>query len=395
MKPPTALRELCLFLVAAVPATLAASLGDNANCDCFLTNGTNAAYYAQHMFFDFRTLSEYAGVPKQVANASRTDLAAPSSDYFTSDDWTDVWDIQSWDNSEGGGKLSGDASVLMVNSPENIYIQESDNDGTDAATFLTMRTKRLHGFQTAAEFESTASDYHYVSLRMFARTTGSPGAVSAMFTYRASDTLADVQEADIEILTDGPRDRIQYTNQPSYTDDSDSQGDNPEATRNATLPRGLRWTDWAVHRLDWTPERSVWYVNGEEVASIAFQTPKDPAGLNFNVWSDGGSWSGNMSLHGEAFQQIQWIEVVYNTTGEDARRRFGEDLVSGGRLGRRGDNADGCRVVCSIDERDEMGSVAVLWESTAAVVRVGDGLAWSTALVWGTAIAITLLACFL
>ena len=58
-----------------------------------------------------------------------------------------------------------------------------------------------------------------------------------MFTYRDSDTLADVQEADIEFLTKGPRNKIQYTNQPSYSDDGDTF---PEATRNASTSEGAK-----------------------------------------------------------------------------------------------------------------------------------------------------------
>jgi hypothetical protein len=65
---------------------------------------------------------------------------------------------------------------------------------------------------------------------MLARTVVDPGAVTAMFTYRHTEVLADVQEADIEFLTNGPRVRIQYTNQPSYTLEGD---ESPEATRNA------------------------------------------------------------------------------------------------------------------------------------------------------------------
>lgn len=352
---------LLLLVLATVRAVSGSSLVGDADCDCFLINGSNPTYYSQHMFFDFRNLSKYANVPDAITDPNDAASAPPSSDYFASDDWTGVWELQSWDNNAGGGKFSGDASLLMVNSPNNVYIQESgDDDNTDSNTFMTMRTKHLPSFQTAAEFESTSTDYLFLSIRMLARTIGSPGAVTAMFTYRDSATLADVQEADIEILTRGPRDRIQYTNQPSYTDDGD---DIPEATSNASMPGALRWTDWAVHRLDWTPERSIWYVDGAEVANIEFQTPWDAAGINFNVWSDGGSWSGKMPKYDEAYQQIQWIEMVYNSTGSDERRR--SETEPRGGLSEREDR-DQCHAVCSIDETDETGSATLLWESSAA-----------------------------
>lgn len=341
------------------------------DCDCFLINGSNPTYYNEHMFFDFRDLNDYAGVPGSItSSATDNSNAPPTSDYFSEDDWTSVWQLQGWDNRVGNGdKLSNGATTLMVNTPNNVYIQESgDDDDTDSDTFLTLRTKRLPDFQSAAEFQTTTSDYHFVSLRVLARTVGSPGACTAIFTYRDADKLADVQEADIEILTGGPRDLVQYTNQPSYSTDGDTF---PEATSNTTMPGDLRWTEWVVHRLDWTPEESIWYVNGEQTARIAFQTPKDPAQIHFNAWSNGNSWTGKMPLYDEAFLQIQWIQLVFNRTddGGGGDRRRAVTSVGGG-LGRRDDSEGGCSVVCSVDDVDSPGDISVLWEGKASA-RIG------------------------
>ncbi|KAF4976666.1 hypothetical protein FZEAL_6704 [Fusarium zealandicum] len=365
-------RSLCYLQLAVLTAVVwGASEDDDNKCSCYLTNGTNSAFYSQHKFFDFRDLGKYAGVPDTIRNASRA--ADVTSDYFESEDWDGSWGIQDWSNRGSGGvSLSGDATVLMVNSPNNIYIEKNDDDDDDSAsdTFLTMRTARLSGFQTAAEFESVPT-YHYLSLRMLARVTGSPGACMAMFTYLEGDELADVQEADIEIMTRDPRSRIQYTNQPSFTDNGDEV---PKATRNGSLPDGVGWDDWVVHRLDWTPERSVWYVQGHEVARIEFQTPKDPAQVMFNAWSDGGSWSGNVSVDGAAYMQIQWIEMVYNATesSEDKRSQsLKRGAVQDGTLARREEDKERCEVVCSIDEADEAGKTKVLWKSAASRAEAG------------------------
>lgn len=343
------------------------------DCDCFVINGSRPTYFSEHMFFDFRDLGDYAGVPDSIiASAEENSNSPPTSDYFTQDDWASIWQIQGWDNRVGNGdRLSNGATTLMVNTPNNVYIQESDDDETGSDTFLTLRTKRLPDFQSAAEFQTTTSDYHFVSLRVLARTVGSPGACTAIFTYRDSDTLAEVQEADIEILTGGPRDLIQYTNQPSYSTDGETF---PEATSNTTMPGDLRWTDWVVHRLDWTPGQSTWYVNGEETASIQFQTPRDPSQIHFNAWSNGNGWTGKMPVYDEAFLQIQWIQLVFNRTDEGAedRRRALYDPAAGVEvLGKRDDAGSGCSVVCSIDEVDDPGEVSVLWEGKAST-RVGD-----------------------
>ncbi|KAL3588510.1 hypothetical protein FPOAC2_10667 [Fusarium poae] len=360
------------FIQLVVLATISrASLTNNDECNCYLTNGSNSAYYSQHGFYDFRNLSEYAQVPSPIRNSSRK--AGVTSDYFKSDTWDSTWNIQDWNNRGGGGvSLSGDATVFMANSLNNIYIQANDDDGATSDTFLTMRTMRMPGFQSAAEFESV-STYHYVSVRMLARVTGSAGACMALFTYlEDGDELADVQEADIEILTRDPKNRIQYTNQPSYTDDGDEV---PKATRNGTLPKGLGWDDWVVHRLDWTPERSVWYVQGQEVASIEFQTPKDPAQIILNAWSDGGSWSGNMSLGDSAYMQIQWIDMVYNATKDNDKRSLDNGILrrsvgSQSSLIHREDSVDECKVVCSIDKVDKAGEAKVLWKSAASHMLV-------------------------
>ncbi|KAJ4268772.1 hypothetical protein NW762_002840 [Fusarium torreyae] len=380
------IRLFYLHLAVLVPIARGSSTGDNDECNCYLTNGTNSAYYSQHDFYDYRNLSKYAGVPNPIRNASRK--ADVTSDYFESDTWDNTWGIQDWNNRGNGGvSLSGDATVLMVNSPNNIYIEENDDDNAASDTFLTLRTMRLPGFQSAAEFESV-STYHYLSVRMLARVTGSPGACMALFTYLEGEELADVQEADIEIMTRDPKNRIQYTNQPSFTDDGDEV---PKATRNGTLPKGLGWDDWIVHRLDWTPKRSVWYVEGEEVASIEFQTPKDPAQIILNTWSDGGSWSGNMSLNGAAYMQIQWIDMVYNVTKEnnDSKRSLDNQIlkrddVQESALVRREDE-DGCKVVCSIDEVDEAGESKVLWKSAASRMTGLCGV-WTTVIVMGITI---------
>ncbi len=189
-----------------------------------------------------------------------------------------------------------------------------------------------------------------------------------MFTYRASNELATVQEADLEVRTRDPPNTVQYTNQPSVTKDGDAIDD---ATQNATLPNGLDWSDWAVHRLDWTPKQSTWYVNGQQVAAISFQTPRDASQVHINTWSDGGQWTGNMSLNEGAYLQIKWFEIVYNTTGKEKqeKREETDDTAALGRLSRflRRDGSQGtCKAVCSIDQTASTGQPVMLWNNGAS-----------------------------
>ncbi|KAI0876003.1 concanavalin A-like lectin/glucanase [Hypoxylon argillaceum] len=319
----------------------------DSRCNCYRTNTSVSHYFRNHKFFDFRSLSQYARVPSPIDTADGNTNAPVTSAYFQSPEWTNTWLIQNWNNSaQMGGdsdKTGSDATVLMVNSPNNIYIQHNDDRNPSSNTYLVMRTMRHGNFQSAAEIESGTYNYQYLSIRMYARTKGSPGAITAMFTFRNSDTLSKVQESDLEIRTVDPVQYIQYTNQPSWNTD----GNIPQATRNVSLPSKLGWSDWQYHRMDWTPGSTSWLVDGKLVSSIQFQAPKDASQVIFNTWSDGGTWSGNMTANASAEMQIQWIELVYNTTDSSPAPPAA---------------AQNCANICSIDQTSKTGTPVLIQE---------------------------------
>jgi hypothetical protein len=261
----------------------------------------------------------------------------------------------------------------MLTPPE-----KSDDTDPSITSHLTLRTSRLPTFQSAAEFDSVEQNFQFLSARFMARVIGSPGACAGMFTYLSNDDPQKVQEADIEILTSGPRNVVQYTNQPSV----DAEGNAlPDATVNATQSRD--WSEWNVYRLDWMPKKSSWYVNGVSAAEIEFQVPRDPAGLMVNMWGNGGDWTGNMSTYDEAFLQLQWIELAYNTSGggSGAKRDLDGDEFSA-HLEKRKKKKGGCKVVCGIDEKvTSLGTPAVLRNNTgaASIGWKGEGMGF---MVW-------------
>lgn len=356
LRLPASLSSLLILLSATVRPAAAElpPLTDDASCGCYLTSGNESHFFTNHRFFDFRSLPEYAGVPPVIQDANASAQAGETSAFFTSSEWTDFWMLGRWNNSNGAG---GDATVLMVNSPNNVYIEANSEPDSPPRTWLTLRTQRLAGFQTAAEIESVSASFKYLSLRMRARTVGAPGAITAMFTYRDASVLADVQEADLEVRTSDPRTVVHYTNQPAYTADG---GVVAGATRNATLPGGRAWSDWAVHRVDWAPGRTTWYVDGEPAAQIAFQAPRDESNVVLNAWSDGSAWAGNMSLHDAAYLQVQWLEILFNNSEASAR------------AGGEGEEP-ACASVCSIDRTPRLGTPAMLWENGAAGRPNGAG----------------------
>ncbi|KXX73764.1 Exoglucanase 2 [Madurella mycetomatis] len=360
MTADTRTRTFSLVVAAASLVAVARGaypLTTDSNCHCYKTNATTANYFSHHHFFDFRSLSQYVNVTSPIHSFEANAQAPPTSTFFADSDFTREWAIMSWNNSallSLKNRTLNDATVKMVNSPNNIYIERDTDQAAPPffnpwwfppppppGTHLTMRTVRHATFQSSAEFESISKGYQFLSVRMQARTKGASGAVTAMFTYRPPPTphnISGVQEADLEIRTRDPPVYVQYTNQPAWNSTSDI----PDATRNVTLPAGKKWSEWADYRMDWTPGSSTWYVNGHLVSEIKFQAPRDPALVIFNAWSDGGSWSGHMPVGGEAYLQIRWIEMVYNNTDPGVSK------------------SGGCTNVCSIDETPRIGTPVLM-----------------------------------
>ncbi|KAK8125145.1 concanavalin A-like lectin/glucanase [Apiospora kogelbergensis] len=169
---PAVLASCLVAVVVCYPLTT------DSNCTCYQTNETASQFLTHHKFFDFRSLPQYVNVPKAIEDPALSAGADVTSSYFSTADWQSWWQIQSWNNSDTlqrGNQTNAtisDATVFMVNSPSNIYFERNTDARPASQTYLTMRTARHTTFQSAAEFESVALDYRYLSVRMKARTKG-------------------------------------------------------------------------------------------------------------------------------------------------------------------------------------------------------------------------------
>lgn len=280
-------------------AAVAAVVARAQDCDCYLIDGDTPTYYKDYGFWDFRSLSQYAVDPPVLDTAEENVKAGYTSDYFVwGTDFRKFWGPQNFH------KKSDDGKYTCQNSFNNLYIAENPNG--DSETLLRFRTAKGSDSASCSEIES-ATLVDHASMRMYARTYGDSGACTSMFTYVGPPNADTVQESDIEILTKDPEDHIHYTNQP---------GSNPGGTNEITMPDGKKWSQWLTHRLDWTPGKTAWFVDGKRLAGQTFQAPVAPSTLIFNAWSDGGSWSGEMADGGVAYQDIQWVEIAYNLADE-------------------------------------------------------------------------------
>jgi len=350
--------SLALLLSISGSLTVAQSTVDDSRCNCYVSNGSDVAHYVHHKFYDFRSLSQHAGIPPLISNADEATTAPITSDYFSDDSFKTFWDIQNWNNSVSLGTAASNASVLRVNSRNNIYVERNAVENVTPQTWLTLRTARQTQFQSTAEMVTQSDKIQFISMRMLARTIGAPGGCTAMFTYRgppADQPNAKLQEADLEMLTKYPRDLVQCTNQPSIDDEGQLIA---PATANVTMPGHATWDNWAIYRMDWTPRQTTWYINGVQIANISFQTPTDPARVHLNAWSDGGNWTGAMAFRTAAHLHIQWWELLYNQTDKKPE-------------------AKECKAVCSIDASNTLGKAVMISNSLAPgrLLERTDGLA--------------------
>lgn len=146
---------------------------------------------------------------------------------------------------------------------------------------------------------------------MSARIHGAPGAIAGFFTYHN-----DTSESDIEIPTGGTGDEVHCSNQP--TTDPDTDVPIKDATFNVSMKDQQPTSTWNNYRLDWVPGKSAWYVNGIQSAETKVNVPDAESMIILNLWSNGGNFSGRMNTGNDAWFDIQWVELLFNTTDSTA-----------------------------------------------------------------------------
>lgn len=184
-------------------------------------------------------------------------------------------------------------------------------------TYLTLQTTRLsNGTQLAAELDFAEHNATFASMRMLARVRGASGAVAGFFTYHN-----DTAESDIEIPTGDASNQLHCSNQPTTNPDTNVpiQG----STFNVSLQAQQPTSAWNNYRMDWTSGRSVWYVNGKQSADTEVNVPDTESRIILNLWSNGGNFSGRMGAGEEAWFDIQWVELVFNTTASPSLQEKG------------------------------------------------------------------------
>jgi beta-glucanase (GH16 family) len=167
---------------------------------------------------------------------------------------------------------------------------------------------------------------------MSARIHGASGGIAAFFTYHN-----DTAESDIEIPTGGTSNELHCSNQPTTDPDTDEPIEG--STYNVSMADHLPTSTWNNYRLDWLPGRSAWYVNGAQSADTEVNVPGAESMVILNLWSNGGNFSGRMDTGDEAWMDIQWVELLFNTTGSPNTQNGGTVCEVESKLGEPVENA--------------------------------------------------------
>ena len=378
------------------------SKDNSPNCSCYVTLGPQSGYFQHYRFFDFRDVPSDSNNDYRVAPILITDLQDYGSEPVTSaflntTDWNDNWSIQNWQSN-----ATADSPIRRVNSAQNIYLSRNTTDGSNNSTYLTFRATRLQKFVSISELASQQKNLKHYSIRSRIRILPSvltnqsapaagyfsradplfntfdsdlsgdnsshpvaTGAVASLFTY-----YSDTDESDIEILTHDPINTIRYSNQPDY----DTQTDTSKPGASTEIATPFNWTDWNEHRIDWYDDQTYWWINGQLQHNTSINLPKTPMGLILNLWSDGGKWSGNMTIGSQVLMAVEWIEMSFNTSGDAIGPKGGSRGSKRSEMQHLFVRKDsGCDIACSIDDVSTIGHPEIVLKITSAAIMVAPG----------------------
>ncbi|KAK2026946.1 concanavalin A-like lectin/glucanase [Colletotrichum zoysiae] len=159
---------------------------------------------------------------------------------------------------------------------------------------------------SCAEVSTTFDNIKYASVRTVAIFSEPAGVCNGIFFYES-----DTQETDIEWLSDKASLSNQGTRQVWLTNqDADGNG---VKTYNTTLPPANPTTTEHEYRLDWTPGRVRWFVDGVEKFTTTSDVPSVAGPWVFNNWSNGDKgWSAGPPASQADFK-IKDVYMYYNT----------------------------------------------------------------------------------
>lgn len=331
------------FAISSVEASLEE---EDHGCRAYIVSGPDLGYFQHYHFSDFRAIpsvedNDFTTAPPLVTSLQENGGSPLTSSFFNQSTWQEYWSVHD-------GVRKPDSLIPPVYLAQNVFVARNSTPAAETDTYLTLRASRPGAFVSAAEIELNIDQILYASLRARLRVlpnglsnlsapTAGPaefltdpdtdsnqshpvdsGAVLGFFFYHN-----DTQETDIEILTQDQTNRVRYTNQPDY--DASDREDIVSASSELVMPHGHVVTEWLDYRIDWFDGVSRWYINGDLVLNKTINVPSAPSTVFMNLWSNGESWSGNMSVGAQVYVGVQWVEIAYNTSQNGGSDDRGEE----------------------------------------------------------------------
>ncbi|CAN9442103.1 unnamed protein product [Alternaria alternata] len=328
-----------MFSSAALLLAFAASfllVQVSAECTQFSTNGSTAATYDFYRFYDFRNVRDNIDGDAAAASSygksyTATESANGQSKIIEAAPWNSGWNARDWFRPSPKND-----TIDMHYKPSRVSISNNTDISEEHSTYLTLHTTRLSdGSQLAAELDFAEYNVTFASIRMSARIHGASGAIAGFFTYHD-----DTSESDIEIPTGGSADEVHYSNQP--TTDPDTGVPIDGATFNVSMEAHQPTSTWNNYRLDWVDGRSAWYMNGVQSADTEVNVPDKESMIILSLWSNGGTFSGRMDVGQDAWFDVQWVELLFNTSANASPDTSGTVCSVESSLGSPTPNASPC-----------------------------------------------------
>src|SRR3569833_436138 len=141
---PVSLSSLVVLISTSIPLAGAADTVDDSRCNCYISNNSDLTYYSNHKFYDFRSLSEYAGIPGLLQNPYEASTAGNTSDYFKSETWNSFWETQAWNSSDSKGATTN-AATAPHGAAAHVPVSGRDRDQVGRPPVLVDAHARPHG----------------------------------------------------------------------------------------------------------------------------------------------------------------------------------------------------------------------------------------------------------
>ncbi|OIW35706.1 concanavalin A-like lectin/glucanase [Coniochaeta ligniaria NRRL 30616] len=149
----------------------------------------------------------------------------------------------------------------------------------------------------SGQIRTTRQDILYGSFRAsYSVMALSPGSVAGFFFY-ANDT----QEIDIEIQSKMNNQTVHLGNQPTQSTD-------------VYLPNKGVVTGMHDYRFDWLKTETKFYLDSVPAGGFTKDTPVVDGTISFNMWGNGGSFSGPQTPTTDNVMSISKIALYFNTS---------------------------------------------------------------------------------